>query len=315
MIQNAIFACLPWVGILLVAIVVGRIAIWLSGAKLDLSKLRATHRCEKGSVQSLSFVLTLPVLIMIMMLIVQASQIMIANIVVHYAAYTSVRSAVVWIPSNVSPFETANRISQINLIEQINENGGTSSRYRVEQFGDKYEKIKQAAVIAVSPMGPSRSLGYSMSSDEVQTSIALANLYRGLDADSQTNRLIPQRLANKLAYCYSNTDVDITFWHRFGPDPSGARDPQLQVQYVIRENEPDEFENNEIGWQDHITSTVSFDIPLLPGPVRWFAPAARRGDVSKTDVNGEVFTFGISASATMCNEGEKPLFPYWQEDF
>ena len=308
MIQNAILACLPWAGLLLAAVVLGRIAIWFSGARLDLSKLKSTHRCEQGSVQSLSFVLTLPILIMIMMLIVQASQIMIANIVVHYAAYASARAAVVWLPSNVSFVEPANLVAEFNLIEEIRENGGISSQYRVQPIGDKYDKIRQAAVIAVAPLGPSRSLGYSLSSNESQTAIALANAYRGLDSDSQTNRLISQRLANKLAYCYSNTDVDVTFWHRFGPENRLLHDPPLFLGL-------EDFEGRAIGWQDHITSTVSFDVPLLPGPVRWFAPAARRGAVSKTDVRGEVYTFSISASATMGNEGQRPVLAYWQEEF
>ena len=49
--------------------------------------------------QSLSFVLTLPVFILVMMMIVQVSQLMIGIVVVHYAAFAAARSAAVWIPA------------------------------------------------------------------------------------------------------------------------------------------------------------------------------------------------------------------------
>ena len=49
--------------------------------------------------QSLSFVLTLPLFIMVMMMIVQVSQLMIGMVVVHYAAFAAARSAAVWIPA------------------------------------------------------------------------------------------------------------------------------------------------------------------------------------------------------------------------
>ena len=79
----------------------------LSGLRPRLGRLRRLHRDQAGSVQSLSFVLTLPLFVMVMMLIVQVSQLMIGLIVVHYAAYAAARSAVVWIPANLPSPETA----------------------------------------------------------------------------------------------------------------------------------------------------------------------------------------------------------------
>ena len=57
--------------------------------------------------QSLSFVLTLPVFIFIMMMIVQVSQLMIGIVVVHYAAFAAARSAAVWIPAAMPAPEVA----------------------------------------------------------------------------------------------------------------------------------------------------------------------------------------------------------------
>ena len=101
--NHSIFdACLPWAICLIVGVVAARGLLAISGARFKLVRLRSFHRSEEGSVQSLSFVLTLPFFVMILMMIVQACQIMFGNIVVHYSAFAAVRSASVWIPANVS---------------------------------------------------------------------------------------------------------------------------------------------------------------------------------------------------------------------
>src|SRR4051812_19202935 len=73
--------------------------------------LLSLHADESGGVQSLSFVLTVPIFIWLMMLVVQITQVMIATMVVHYAAYAAARSATVWIPAWVSIDEPSNCIS------------------------------------------------------------------------------------------------------------------------------------------------------------------------------------------------------------
>lgn len=308
--QTLFESCLPWAICLVVAVIIARGLIWLSGAQLNLAKLRSMHRCQEGSVQSLSFVLTLPFFVMIMMLIVQASHVMIGNIVVHYAAFASVRSAVVWIPANVNLNETANRISSIQEIQTTSE----GTQYRVSPSGDKFFKIQQAAALACLSLGPSRNLGYQIPPQHGPTQAALINLYQGLDSESVNNSLIPTRLTNKWAYSVANTEVDVTFWHRYGPHER-FRDPPLQVRYDIRPYR-DEYYQNEVGWQDHVTAQVTYNLPLLPGPVRLFAPAVRNSDGSqRIDQSGNVYIWPISASATMGVDGEKPLLTYWQEEF
>lgn len=309
MMQQAILSCWPWALLVVAAAVVGRLLIGLSGASLDWNRLRSLNRCQKGSVQSLAFVLTLPFFVMIMMLIIQASQVMIANVAVHYSAFAAVRSAVVWIPANVNFIETENRISSIELLEQTAE----GSRYRIAPVGEKYSKIRQAAVLAVMSQGPSRDLGYTLDSHGEQTAFALADLYRGLDSDSASNSLIEQRLRNKLAYSYANTNVEVEFWHRVGPY-FDHQDPPLQVEYEIPPY-LEEYYQNELGWQDHITTKVTYNVPLLPGPLRLFANGARIGEASRTDVNGQTYVFEVAAMATLVSEGEKPLISHWQEEF
>ena len=160
--QAILTSCTPWVICLVVAVVAARVLVAISGAKLDFSRLSKVHTNESGSVQSLSFVLTLPFFVMVLMLIVQVNQIMFGNILVHYSAFAAVRSASVWIPANRDPvFETANRISSMTLINSTDE----GQQYLVSPLTDgKYSEIQQAATLACMPLAPSRNLGYTLGS-------------------------------------------------------------------------------------------------------------------------------------------------------
>ena len=338
-------ANLPWVAVLIAAFVVARIVLWLSNGQFRIKRLATIHHCEQGSAQSLSFVLTLPFFMMILMLIVQVCQIMVANILVHQAAFAAVRSASVWIPANVgsvstedfyfNDFETANRISSFRVLQRSEE--GIQYRIESDLSSEKYRKIKQAAVLAISPMAPSRDLGYQLNTEGQQTATALAKLYAGLDFDSTSNNLIETRLRNKLAYAEGNTTVQLDFWHRWGPLVN-YQQPPLQRRYFITR---DEFFQNEVGWQDHLTAQVTFNLALLPGPMRFFAENVstvsvntssnssspipdRAGNCAcrpscdgfgRTDATGQTFVFPVTASATMLNNGEKPLLRYLQEEF
>ena len=71
----------------------------LQPGELRLGRLLTLHRDEAGNIQSLSFVLTLPVFIFVMLMIVQVSQLMIGIVVVNYAAFAAARSAAVRIPA------------------------------------------------------------------------------------------------------------------------------------------------------------------------------------------------------------------------
>src|SRR5215218_2267992 len=101
MLREALTSCIPWIIVLGFSLAIARGLILLMGLDLRIRRLARLHASEEGSVQSLSFVLTLPLLIAIVMLIVQCCQIMVGNILVHYAAFASARSAIVWIPANL----------------------------------------------------------------------------------------------------------------------------------------------------------------------------------------------------------------------
>ena len=56
--------CLPAVAALAVSFLTLVALVKFSGARLNLRRLRELHGCQDGGVQSLAFVLTLPVFIM-----------------------------------------------------------------------------------------------------------------------------------------------------------------------------------------------------------------------------------------------------------
>ena len=94
-------ACMPWAAAL-VASVIAAYGLYRVGRRpARFSRLRELHSDQSGAVQSLSFVLTLPLFIMVMLFIVQVSQVMIGTVIVHYSAYAAARSAVVWIPAEL----------------------------------------------------------------------------------------------------------------------------------------------------------------------------------------------------------------------
>jgi hypothetical protein len=187
-------ACLPWLTALGASVLLAYFLVRLSRARMELGRLKRLHREQTGGVQSLSFVLTLPIFIMVMLLIVQVSQVMIGIVVVHYAAFATARSAIVWIPAD---------LSRINLNEGPNCIGtyqpdpdaegqafplipaempggfyvGTGPveggvYYRVNPCpivagmddSPKCQKILSAAVLACVPISPSQGGGYSLRS-------------------------------------------------------------------------------------------------------------------------------------------------------
>ena len=94
-------ALLPALTALVAALVLLRLVVRVSGARFQMTRIRQLHRSEEGAVQSLSFVLTLPLFIMIVMFIVQVSQLMIGIMGVHYAAFAAARAAIVWTPARL----------------------------------------------------------------------------------------------------------------------------------------------------------------------------------------------------------------------
>ncbi|NQT39779.1 MAG: pilus assembly protein [Planctomycetes bacterium] len=346
MIRSVIVACIPWLAILIAALACAVLLVRLGGHRPRWRRLRQLHGDQQGAVQSLSFVLTLPLFMMIMMFIVQVSQLMIATVVVHYAAFAAARSAIVWIPARVvgQREELENCIGERRLADfdealdpddldfwaddegvpfEIVDRDGTSP---------KFARIRAAAMLACVPICPSRDLGLEVPAEEATAAEifkrAYATVASGGLLDPEDDRhlgAIHRRLENKLAYSSGHTHVGIRFLHK-------SDEPWLRMWDLPDDRE--EFRENEVGWQDPITVTVTHDLALLPGPGRFLARDESRSASGSSyagsggytgvdtvapnirrDEKAKVHVYPITASITLGNEGQKPVLSFVHGDF
>jgi hypothetical protein len=322
--------CLPWLGLLAALVGVAWLVVRLAGGRLELSRLRRLHGDQGGGVQSLAFVLTMPLFVMVLMLIVQTSQLMIASVVVHYAALAAARAAIVWIPANTG--NGAEQENQIGSLErEIDPNvpnqvapeldptaadygpgqGGLTYLVPADPSSPKYSKIVSAAVLACMPIAPSRNLGLDLPQGGQTMLQSLQAAYGSMVSSSASNGAIGGRLMHKLAYAAAATTVEVRYYHpNFEPplvtypEPVGVSPPSTLL----------EFQPNELGWQDQVTVKVTHKYALFPGPGRllaWIIPHPDGSPAGVPDPSvGGVYVYPIIAEATLGNEGEKSVLPY-----
>ena len=326
MTRAVLLACLPWLALLLASFFCAYGLMRVNRYRVRLGRLRELHADLRGGVQSLSFVLTLPFFVMLMLFIVQVSQLTIATVAVHYAAYAGVRSASVWIPADLGTEEGANRISSKKEDEDAENvrpihdpyhpdygptDGGMT--FVVNPGSPKYEKIATSAVIGCMSISPSRTLGVPMPPEGSQADAIVQAAYEALVPTSDENLMIPVRLRNKLAYAMENTDVEVRFFHKNREPP--LPDDEWQGPYFLPYDEG-QFYLNELGFQDLVTVTVKHKLALLPGPGRLLkrravGPDDSTDEISETvDHTDYVYFYPLEASATMGIEGQIPVIPY-----
>ncbi len=335
-------ALIPAFVALAIAFVLLRLVIRISGGKLSLGRLRRLHRCQHGGVQTLSFVLTLPLFVMLVMFIMQVSQLMIGIMVVHHAAFAAGRAAIVWTPAHFGGASGYNEELENLLPHPIADDHPILMQFRdnrltadqQDQNGSyKLNKIFGAAVLAVAPAAPGRALVQPVSCPQcgVQPSL-VQEFYRQWVPASANNPKIAERLRNKLSYAYWNTTVDLSFLPK-DVERGPTYNPRAVV-FIDGEAVADgsggwlrSWNRNEVGWQDPIVVRVTHDFALLPGPGRFLARFVVGGDGRRDEVAPRirrqtgssgipviepVYTTPISASVTFTNEGFKPLLSYVQ---
>jgi hypothetical protein len=339
-------ACFP----LLLWMLGGFAAMWLmlrvSGARLSLARLRALHGCQQGGVQSVSFVLTLPVFMMLVLFIVQVSQLMIGITVVHYAAFAAARAASVWIPAEM-PGEPANEMDAIaiNVDKSIYPDWVSQTiTFNAVPEGRawKYNKIWTAAAINCVPIAPSHRYLSASALQQIDSNIAetIVTLYRNLVPKSANDSVIPNRLRNKAAYAAEHTYIvimgtDANKNSLNGPTYNPINHPQPTDIYSPEYQFPQQwaYKTNEVGWQDPMTVQVFFRFPLMTGPGRFLSPGKfmsqkltqqdRTPDKVSSTIQiwnkqdhphyaESVYYTVLSATATITNEGMKSIIPYPQ---
>ena len=345
--RQILIGCLPYLGWMLGSIAAAWLLLRLTQTRADWRQLFKLHADQRGAVQSLSFVLTIPPFVMVMMFIVQLSQLTIAKVAVEYSAFTAARSAQVWIPATLGVgSEEENRFSTpiIPLREFKGEDGWNYAVYRVQPRGPKFTKAWFAAVEALMPICPSRDTGADTGAIGNESVGSFERALAQWAPNLQANPKFVDRLRYKLAYALENTGVTIDIYHK-------EDEPPLQT-YLI-DGRPEEFTASEIGWNDQIVVTVVHNFALLPGPGRLLArsapfpsvgggsygsgsyrqpsgsaaPADRdrytppvaaastaSGDLvsSKIGLRRGTYVYPMTATVRLYNEGEKSKLPYQQ---
>ncbi|MFW6171186.1 MAG: TadE/TadG family type IV pilus assembly protein [Planctomycetota bacterium] len=311
--REVLIACLPYAVAIIVLLVCQALVLRFNSGRPRVAQLWHLHRDQRGAVQSLSFVLTLPVFMVIMMFIVQLALVTMGRISVEYSAFAAARSASVWFPANVDhEWLAENRVSESPLepVRVYEAKGRTYTVYRVPADGDKFAKVHLAAAMACMPICPSRDTGVDASHPNNAALPAIQRAYAVLAPGATTNTRIPARLANKLAYALANTRVEIEV-HHCGQRISGG-DPPLYAEYPLALEYPTRYlRPNEIGWQDQIYVTVTHQYALLPGPGRLLATRAD-SPTQEDKVPGQirrargVYSRALTATVRLGNEGQKP---------
>lgn len=310
--RQIVIGCLPYLGGLLAAVAVAWLLLRLTRTRFDWRHVTALPSDQRGAVQSLSFVLTVPLFIMIMMFIVQLSQLTVAKVVVEYSALATARAAQVWVPADLSAYGGGgpNQLACWQFGGEITgPDGWRYVVYQVPEQGLKYQKIRHAAVQALLPICPSRDTGLPLdaSSQQVATSLQAASVIYA--PRLAANPRLPDRWRNKLAYAQANTRVSLQVRHK-------EDEPPLQ-RYLIGPY-PEEFSCGEIGWHDQLIVTVTHDFALLPGPGRLlarrvYAPGSSADPVAESiQQRAGVHVYTLQATARLYNEGQKPRLGYLQ---
>ena len=339
-------ACLPWFFWLCVASGLLLLLVQFCGGRLDWRRLRRLPGSEEGAVQSLSLVLTLPVFLMLVLFIVQITQLMVGIMMVNYAAFAAARAASVWIPADVTSdptlYDDLTNVDDIRdqlqggperanvlaglVFEDPTRSGVMQLMPGSELVSVKYQKVLLAGVIPCLTISPSRDVGTgSQLSPWLQnTYTALTKLYPQVDPKSKSNQRIPQRLLNKLSYASRFTTISLEWQNVAHPNLDIAYGQTYNpINHPLPEVPP--WNPNEVGFRDPVTVQIRHRFALLPGIGRILAtPVADPNTPSGTTPLAvdrtarqimtqtprgprELYTVDLMASATFVNEGYKSL--------
>lgn len=319
----------PFIGWMAAAVAGLALLARLSRARWDWAQLARVHRDERGAVQSLSFVLTVPVYVMLLLFIIQLSQLTIAKVMVEYSAFVAARSAMVWLPASMgNGVEGLNQVRELSFVRyEEDDNGLLYAVYRVNPASAKHHRIWYATVSALLPIAPSRDAGAVEHAESRAALASIEKAYLAAAPSQASNPRISTRLRRKLAYAWNNTALEIFVRHR-------QNEPPLETQHIFSPFEP-AYWPGEFGWHDQIIVQVRHDFALLPGPGRLLAKRITNSSTSSGSTSGgsvgssvpavdriapqirqkgNQHVYSLTATATLHGEGQKPVIPFLQDD-
>ncbi len=174
---------------------------------------RTAGRGEQG-VAILEFAMALPFLLMLSLLMAQASLVMVGNVCVHYAAFCAARTAIVAIPQDYGSSEPRNLI--------LDSDDVTGKKYRVQL----------SAVTALAPVscGSEDITPAGVGGDAYVNGVTRLLSLQGLDQPAWAD----ERLSRKLAYAAAHTDVTIDPPRPRTDDEDGYFQDNEDVRVTVR---------------------------------------------------------------------------------
>ena len=206
---------------------------------------------EQG-VAMIEFALVLPIILAFMLVMAQATLLMVGNLMVHYSAYCGVRSAIVYVPQSVIDgddtgvvFEGSNR---------VDDNPDAS---------DKMLAIRRAVLWAVMPVSSSDE---TFSSDQWELTEGLANLFQAYDWE------VPfwaeELVARKMGYAEQYTLVELDppdSWYESGGTTYHPQELlRVHVEHTFFMGVP--YANRVFAWMDSDAMELG-DVPGAYGMI------------------------------------------------
>ncbi len=164
----------------------------LAGTAWRLGRTRRENRprpTEAGTA-AIEFALLFPFALMIVLVMIQSMLLAVGNLAVHHAAYAAARSAVVWVPENLSHDEPRNITAS-------------------PESSAKFHRVRLAAVYAVMPV--SAGNGGPGGSDPGSAAIIQDGLERFWQLyGSSAPRWVQTMLEGKCHYAWNFTEVSLS---------------------------------------------------------------------------------------------------------
>jgi hypothetical protein len=228
--------------------------------------LATVDAAEEGAA-TLEFALVLPIALMIVLVMIQASLLMGGNLCTHYAAFCAARSAIVNVPRNFAD-------------EPPNIVGDAAS-------SSKVRRIQMAAVWAVMPVSCTQKDGPSVNASNLQD--ALSAVFAG--GAGGAPGWINQDMGRRLAYAQDHTTVEMD-------PPTGQAPPGAGP---INPLPP---KNGAYAPGEDLRIRVKHDFYLsVPYAARIFSQVT--GDGMQLDFGQGQYALTIRADCTLTNEGEQ----------